>query len=363
MARLTRAAELSPTAAGRGRRLALAAYIGAEIIGEMTGTAQLLEAMRQAGPQASDPMHYAPAAAFVMLNADAHIDTIHKLLVGAIEGGNHGYDATDAELVNAMWSLAMVCWLGGRAELWEPFLVMMQRLTPQPPAVLALQMDTYIHPVRTGVAALRAVPRETDPHVIENVAACATYVDRLEELREPLWRMVQRGRAGGPARKQLTALANLCFDDYVRGDWAEAQELAAEGLKVAEERTGRFFGWYFRYVQALLAAVQGRFDTSRALAHQVIGWAGPRGVGLAQVWAHYALELADLGAGDYEGAYRHATAMSPAGTLEPYAPHGLWAVMDLVESAVRTHRPAEAERHVHAMREAVELEIKLIVRL
>ena len=359
VARLARAAELSPAADGRGRRLALAAYIGAEIIGEMRGTEQLLEAMRQAGQQASDPMHYAPAAAFVMLNADAHIDTIHQLLVGAIEGGNHSYDATDAALVNAMWGLAMVCWLGGRAELWEPFLAMMQRLTPEPPAVLALQMDTYIHPVRTGIAALprldaalRAVQREVDPHVIENVAACATYADRLGELREPLWRMVQRGRAGGPARKQLTALANLCFDDFVRGDWGESQELAAEGLKVAEERAGRFFGWYFRYVQALLAAVQGRFDTSRALANQVIGWAGPRGVGLAQVWAHYALELADLGAGDFEGAYCHAIAMSPAGTLAPYAPHCLWAVMDLVESAVRTHRHAEAEQHVHASREA-----------
>jgi len=164
--------------------------------------------------------------------------------------------------------------------------------------------------------------------------------------------MVQRGRAGGAARKQLTALANLCFDDFVRGDWAEAQELAAEGLRVAEERAGRFFGWYFRYVQALLAAVQGRFDTSRALANQVIGWAGPRGVGTAQVWAHFAQELADLGAGDFEGAYGHATAMSPAGTLAPYAPHCLWAVMDLVESAVRIHRHAEAERHVHAMQEA-----------
>jgi hypothetical protein len=359
VARLTRAAELSPAADDRGRRLALAAYIGAEIIGEMRSTAELLEAMRQAGPQASDPMHYAPAAAFVMLNGDGHIDTIHRLLVSAIEGGKHGYDATDDELVNAMWGLAMVCWLGGRDALWEPFLAMMRRLTPQPPAVLALQLDTYIHPVRTGVAALprldaalRAVQRETDPHVIENVAACAIYADRLAELREPLWRMVQRGRASGPARKQLTALADLCFDDFVRGDWGEAGELAAEGLEIAEERAGRFFGWYFRYVQALLAAVQGRFDTSRALAGQVIGWAGPRGVGLAQVWAHHALELADLGAGDFEGAYRHATAMSPAGTLAPYTPHCLWAVMDLVESAVRTHRQAEAERHVHAMREA-----------
>ena len=88
-----------------------------------------------------------------MLNADAHIDTIHPLLVGAIEGGNHGYDATDAALVNAMWGLAMVCWLGGRAELWDPFLAMMQRLTPGRPRCSRCRWTRH-HPVRTGVAAL-----------------------------------------------------------------------------------------------------------------------------------------------------------------------------------------------------------------
>ncbi len=43
--------------------------------------------------------------------------------------------------------------------------------------------------------------------------------------------------------------------------------------------------------------------------------------------------------------------MSPAGTLTPYPPHCLWVVMDLVEAAVRTHRQAEEERHVQAVRE------------
>ena len=51
-------------------------------------------------------------------------------------------------------------------------------------------------------AALREVHREVDPHVIENVTASAMYADRLAEVREPLWRTVQRGRDGGPARKQ-----------------------------------------------------------------------------------------------------------------------------------------------------------------
>ena len=44
--------------------------------------------------------------------------------------------------------------------------------------------------------------------------------------------------------------------------------------------------------------------------------------------------------------------MSPAGTLAAHVPHCLWVAMDLVEAAVRTHRQAEADRHVHAMNEA-----------
>ena len=84
----------------------------------------------------------------------------------------------------------------------------------------------------------------------------------------------------------------------------------------------------------------------------MIGWAGPRGVGTARVYAHHALVLADLGAGDFESAYRNAAAVSPAGTLASHVPHALWIAMDLVEAAVHTGRRIEAERHVHALREA-----------
>jgi len=359
VAMLARAADLSPGPPERGRRLAEAAYIGAEAIGEMRSASQLLEGVRQA-----DPLHYAPAAMFVILNGDGHLDTAYRLLVGAIEGhasegGAHGYDADDQALINALWSLAMNCWLGGSAERWDPFYAALARLSPGPPPLLALNTDLFADPARTGVAALprleaalSTVHHEVDPNVIENIAGSAMYADRLAEVREPLWRSVSRGREGGLGRRHLVALMDLCTDDFHRGEWAEAAQLAAEGLQVSEERGGRFFGWYFRYHQALLAAVQGRFDTSRALAGQIIGWAGPRGVRTAQVFAHQPLVLADLGQGDFESAYQHATAMSPAGTLASHIPHCLWVVMDLVEAAVRTHRQAEAERHVQAMAEA-----------
>ena len=52
---LTRAADLSLDPAERGRRLAAAAYIGAESTGEMRSTAELLEGSRRAGGQASHP--------------------------------------------------------------------------------------------------------------------------------------------------------------------------------------------------------------------------------------------------------------------------------------------------------------------
>ena len=356
---LTRAAGLSPVPAERSRRLAQAAYIGAQSLGEMRSTSQLLEGTRRASPDVGELLNYASAAAFVMLNADGHIDTAHRLLVGAIEGRAHRWDAGDTALTNALWTLALLCFCGGRRELWDPFYAALSRLSPRPPPDLALTIDMFADPARTGIAALprleaalRTVHHEVDPDLVENLAAATIYADRLADVREPLWRTVLRGREGGLGRKHIVALMDLCIDDFHRGEWAEAGELAAEGLGVCEERGSRFFGWYFRYHQALLAAVQGRFDTSRALADQMIGWAGPRGVRTAQVYARHALVLADLGQGDFESAYQHAMAISPAGILASHVPHGLWVVMDLVEAAVRTERAEEAHRHVRAMREA-----------
>ena len=62
--------------------------------------------------------------------------------------------------------------------------------------------------------------------------------------------------------------------------------------------------------------------------------------------------VAALGRGDFEDAYQHATAISPAGVLASHVPLALWVLMDLVEAAVRTGRHTEAAAHVTAMRDA-----------
>ncbi|MFG2358812.1 helix-turn-helix transcriptional regulator [Streptomyces sp. NPDC048521] len=351
---LCRAADLSPSADGRARRLAEAAYVAAEGMAETSGTAELLEGARQA----HSSLNYVSAAALLLLDSDGHVDTAHRLLVGAIEVHPHPADAQDTSLVNALWTLALVCFVSGRAELWTAFHSATARLAPQPPALLSLVTGMFADPARDGVAllprldaALAMVHRENDPSTVQNLAAAAWYADRLADVREPLWRLIRSGRAGGPGRRRLVALMDVCVDDFHRGAWAEAAELAAEGLGLCEEAGARFFGWYFRYHQALLAAVRGEFATSRSLADQMIGWAGARGVGTAVTYARHALVLADLGEGDFESAYQNATAISPAGTLASHVPHALWVVMDLVEAAVRTDRTTEAEQHVRVLDE------------
>ncbi|MFE9357622.1 helix-turn-helix transcriptional regulator [Streptomyces olivaceoviridis] len=360
IALLCRAADLSPTPQARSRRLAEAAYIGAEGLAETRSAMELLQGVRQAGEQAPASLNYASATAFQLLDADGHVDTAHRLLVGAIEAWPNRTDPQDEELVTGLWTLALVCIVGGRAELWEAFHAATARLVPGPPEIMTLGIGLFgADPVRTGVALLPAlearlatIQHETAPDVVQNVAAASIYPDRLTEVREPLWRSIRQGRAGGPGRRRIVALMDVCIDDFVRGEWAEGAELAAEGLAVCEEFGGRFFSFYFRYHQALLAAVQGRFETSRALTDQMIGWAGPRGVGMAQTYARHAQVLAHLGEGDYESAYQRATEISPAGTLASHVPHSLWVALELVEAAVRTDRRAEAERHVRALRES-----------
>ena len=151
---LCRAADLSPAATERSRRLAEAAYIGAEAMGEVESIAALLERGRQVSRTVSASLHYASAAALVMLGGDTPIDAVHRLLVGAIESGDHRYDPNDPELINALWTLALVCCFSGRGELWAPLHTSMARLSPAPPPLLSLTIDMFADPARTGVAAL-----------------------------------------------------------------------------------------------------------------------------------------------------------------------------------------------------------------
>ncbi|MFI9616465.1 AAA family ATPase [Streptomyces sp. NPDC052023] len=355
---LTRAADLSPSGGDRSRRLAEAAYLGAEATGDIAGASELLRRAQQADPAGGAALYAAAAAVYVLINTEADLGTAHQLLVGAIEAAGPVYHVSDRALVEALHTLQLVCWWSGREELWAPFVETVGRLKPAPPPVLALAARTFPDPARTGVTALprldevREVLRRTpDPTVLVRGAIATAYLDRVGELRGKLWELVRLGRDGsGQVRRHLGALMHLCMEDFLTGDWEEAQQLTDEGAALCDAGYP-FFAWYFQYNQVLLHGARGETEAGDALAERMVRWGTRRGVGTAAAFAHQARTLVCLGGGDYEAAYRHATALTPAGSMAPYVAHALWGAYDLVEAAVRTGRDTEAAAHVQALRE------------
>ncbi|WP_245791789.1 ATP-binding protein [Actinacidiphila rubida] len=356
---LVRAAHLSPTRSDRSRRLAQAAYLGVGTTGELLGAAQMLEQARRLDPERNTSLHAAAAAAYILLNADGDVITAYRLLVGAIESGSHGYDAADEGLIEALHTLLLVCFWAGRVELWDPFYRALDRLKPETPELLYLLSRMFPDPARVSAplrvrlaALIDRLSAENEPMRIMRVNTAAAYVDLLGETRESAWRLVRDGRMGGAVRSSIGGLMYLALDDFFTGRWAEAQQLADEGLALCTAHGYGFVTWFFLYHQALLAAVRGQDQAAHEWADELTRVTELRKARGAAEWAHHPRSLAALGQGDFEGAYRHASALSPAGVLAPFVPHALWVVMDLVEAAVCTGRYQEADAHVAAMHKA-----------
>ncbi|MFJ4438002.1 AAA family ATPase [Streptomyces sp. NPDC088923] len=369
---LTRAAGLSPAAADKSRRLAEAAYIGADAGGELEDASRLLAGARLADAAGRESLHAAAASAFLLINKDGDIETAHRLLVGAIEEGDHGWDASNDALVEALHTLLLLCWYGGEPRLWHPLLRALDRLRPEPPELLWVCARTFGDPARTGPAALPRLERlldsvGTDPTRVVRAGAASVYPDRLPDTRAASWRLVEQGRSGtAPVRRHLGALMHLGLDHYHLGRWDETARLAAEGVALCETHDYGFYAWYFQYLQAIVSAVRGDTASSTALTQRIMRWSAPRGAHGARFFACHARALAALGGGDFETAYRYGAELSPPGTLAPYVPHALWGALDLVEAAVRTGRDTEAAAHVAAMRDsamsALSPRLRLLVR-
>lgn len=356
---LVRAADLTPGPADRGRRLAEAAFVGSDVAGELRTAAELLVEARRADPELRGSLQAAAAASHVLLNRDGDVNTAHRLLVGAIttrEGRSDGGD--DEALFEALCTLRRVCLCAGSPGLWDAFHAAMSQLTVQLPPLQQLLGSVYADPARSTAKALTMLDtvihdlhRETDPSRIERIAMAALFVDRATGCRAALWPVVDDGREGGAVTSALTALAVLCLDDFMTGQWDECARLAAEGLALCETHGYQLLARQFHRAQGLLAAARGDDATVRELAQRITGWAVPRGARTVEHFARHMTALAALGRGDYEEAYLNASAISPPGVLAPHAPLALWVPMDLVEAAVRTGRRTEALAHVAAMRQ------------
>lgn len=358
VAALIRAAELSPTAGDRARRLADAAYIGAHVTGDLRHAEALLAGTRHADPDLATPVETAIAASFVLLNGDGDVATAHRLLLRAIETAD-GRDISLMAAGEALRTLVLVCHFGGRAELWESLDRHLISFGPGLPASLYLSATLVGDPARSPRAALDRLDAEIEslPHLVDSteivrIAGASTFVDRLPDCRQALHRVARDERDGGAVTSVIYANTLLALEAYLTGQWDEAQRLAEVATELCETRGYQLLRWNAQAVRAFLAAGRGETALARALADEMIRWAAPRGVRHLHTGARYACVLAALAQSDFEAAYHHAIKISPAGQLASHEPHAPWVMLDLVEAALRTDRASEAAAHVHAMQEA-----------
>ena len=178
------------------------------------------------------------------------------------------------------------------------------------------------------------------------------YVDRATDCREALWRLVRDARKGGAVASGINAMQVLSGEDFREGQWTRAQQLADEGLALSDAHGYALLGWLLRYNQALLAAGRGDMKMSRTIAGGLAGWAAPRGTGSLAHNAAHVRALAAMGRGDFEEAYRQASAINPPGTFLSQVPQALRVVFELVEAAARSGRQTQADAHAAAMRSA-----------
>ncbi|MGW2153961.1 ATP-binding protein [Nonomuraea sp. NPDC001699] len=354
---LLRAADLTPSGPDRGRRLARAAYIGAEMTGDIASVPRLLADAQHADPGGPATLAAAVATAAYLLNSEGDVDAAHRMLLGAIairevlDGDDHG-------LIEALWFFIAICLFSGRAEMWQPLDNLMKRFDPPPPRYLIVLAKTFGDPAHQALPVLdelddliSGLTQEPDPAYVARVVDAGAYVDRLRSCRGPMRKVIEHGRDGGAITSQLQSQVVLANDDFFAGQWRESLDLCEEGMRLCELHGYALFRWLFVHQDALIAAAQGRFDHARASAEAMIRWAAPRGVGLLLAYAHGIDALRELGRGRYQQAFAHTSAISPAGTLRPYVPYALWTALDLVEAAERSGSRTEAARHVAVLQE------------
>jgi DNA-binding CsgD family transcriptional regulator len=357
VAELVRAAELSPSGKDRSARLAEAAYLGSIVTGDLRDAPRLLEQARRAHSGPGGPLQAAVAGAYLLLHGDGDVDNAHRLLATAVRELDNPRDAHDKVLVEALYTLIMICFFGGRAELWPPLQDTIDRLRPRSPELLAIVSRTLSDPARLTPAMLAradasvaGLGQQVNPARITRTGIAVAYLDRLHECREPLQRAIQHGREGGAVTSAIEALFLLGQDAFHMGRWDEAQQLIGEGLQLCRSHGYALLAWNGRLIAALIAAARGDFQEATDTARDMDAWAAPRRAGIVGAYASHIRSLTALGQDDFETAFHNAAAISPPGILAPYAPHALWVFHDLVEAAVHTGRDAEAAAHVDAAR-------------
>ena len=352
---LLRAAELSPRPSDRARRLAQAAFLGADRTGDLHRVAGLLADAGRDGTRVGDSLEAAMAAAYLLLNGDGDIETAHRLLVAALSASRR--DHVDVHTrVDAVFTLLWICFFGGRSELRAPLAAELARLGPAAPSTLRLCAVTFAAPLLTTpedraelLTQISTLDRDPDPAHSALLGRAAFYLDELAACREALSTVIAEDNAADALTAAIDAWILLAFHAFLDGRWNDALNYSSQGVEVSQERGYELLAWPGRYCQALVAAATGDSGKASRLSDDMLRWAQPRGVRPVVAYAHHVEALSALGRRDFGTAYRHAAAVQSPGPLDEAFPHGLWLLLDFIEAATHSGHEDEAQTVVDAM--------------
>jgi tetratricopeptide (TPR) repeat protein len=355
---LLRAADLSPDRTLRARRLSEAAFIGADVTGELSNVTHLLDEALRHDPLQQQSLQAASAAAYALLNGDGDVETAFRMLKQSVEANLDSAVDRDA-LDEALLIMLAVCLWAMNPTHYATFTQFLEDLGNDVRDDLRLEAALIADPVRTALpvlpqldSAIAKLGHETNLVQIERMARAGAYVDRVSACRDALWRVVQSGRSGGAVTTAVNALAHLGAEALRTGNWDEALALADEGLTLSAQRGYSLPAWQFRRIRGLVAAARGQHQESEQLADLCERWAAPRGIRGVRIFGAHIRAWQSLSSADWETASAQLETIGALGELPELVAYVLRIPLDVVEAAVRAGRLSEAKRHVQALRDA-----------
>lgn len=326
---LQRAAELTPDPSARAARLEYAAELAGES-GQLDLAQELLD---QARRHLDDPARALAVRAQILMLRDGDLDAARRLLRGTRDAG---------PLVRVMAASYVQ-----DPEEWAEVTKVVTGCDDEHVRLLhdVFQGSGTAARVR---AALDELPGDAPPGRVAALCRAATWMDLLPDYRDRI-RALTEGEAGqGAVTHAASGYWLAAHDHFLAGRWEVAESAANTGLDLCVRHDLELLAHDLRCSLGWIAAARGDADSAREYSMTVERWAAPRGSALHLTLAARNHALAAMAHGDYETAYSHWTSISPPGVIPPYVAFAPWAVFDLVESAVRTGRTAEARAHAAA---------------
>lgn len=338
---LERAADLSPLAGDRVRRI-VAAADAAFHGGDTSRAASLIQRAEQLGglePAARLLSLYLRGA--IELRAGVPADGLTILLPAAEEAAS-----LDPPLALRMLAVASeAAFQAGNLQAYWGMTPVLTRLAgdSNPAQRLHARLYLALRPETEGQKPdiqrdLALAEQLDEPDALGRIAGLVYAFGEYAAARRLRLKAVARARALGAAGSLAGALRSLALDDLSRDRFAWAEASAAEGRALALDTGQPNLALQHAAILAEVAGIRGREQEARQLADEVLSEAAASGSHGTAALVRRALGQLSLAWGHPEEAVRHLEAF---GSLNgrPHQPAALAVVPDLVEAAVHTGRP------------------------